>query len=103
MDAIEELLELSVSMRQAALLLAVADPSDEATPCPRTTFLNTGAATAPRLRNRGETKSGGCARGRGLGRGEWGGHARGRGMEWGAVGDLQMAWATCGYGGAPDS
>ncbi|CAN6281688.1 unnamed protein product [Urochloa humidicola] len=40
MEAIEELSELSESMRQAASLLADDDPSDEAAPRRPTTFLN---------------------------------------------------------------
>jgi hypothetical protein len=40
MEAIEELSELSESMRQAASLLADDDPSDDAAPRRPTTFLN---------------------------------------------------------------
>ncbi|CAN6331989.1 unnamed protein product [Urochloa humidicola] len=40
MEAIEELSELSESMRQAASLLADDDPSDKAAPRRPTTFLN---------------------------------------------------------------
>ncbi|CAN6345680.1 unnamed protein product [Urochloa humidicola] len=40
MEAIEELSELSESMRQAASLLADDDPSDQAAPRRPTTFLN---------------------------------------------------------------
>jgi hypothetical protein len=40
MEAIEDLSELSESMRQAASLLADDDPSDDAAPRRPTTFLN---------------------------------------------------------------
>lgn len=40
MEAIEELSELSESMRQAASLLADDDPSDDSAPRRPTTFLN---------------------------------------------------------------
>ena len=40
MDAMEELSELSESMRQAASLLADDDPSDDAAPRRPSTFLN---------------------------------------------------------------
>jgi dynamin GTPase len=40
MDAMDELVQLSESMRQAASLLADDDPSDEAVPRRPSTFLN---------------------------------------------------------------
>jgi dynamin GTPase len=53
MDAMDELVQLSESMRQAASLLADDDPSDDATPRRPSTFLNAvalGNVVSPTLR-----------------------------------------------------
>jgi dynamin GTPase len=60
MDAMDELVQLSESMRQAASLLADDDPSDEAVPRRPSTFLNAvalGNVVSPSLRRNLQTSA----------------------------------------------